>query len=578
MNTQQYNVSDIKLKITWNGIIRRVSVPQSLPFDQLVAKIRSLFGNDGLIHTHFSIKYQDEDGDMVTVSSNEEWAELKRANKIIKIVLFQDKPNSTERSPGESNKYHSHRFHAHHPYHNFSQVPHPFHGRHPLFRYIQLNNNQSSTQSSSLQQIINLKKWNQLHELALKQMESNSFEGLVAAKESLLESLNYSENNRVSLYNLACVEALLGRHHEALSYLRRSIENGYSDYEHIENDEDLVSLRNDTTYQHLVHSLKVKAYRQQQYERCRRGIGGRGYPQHRSPYHQQHHHHRHHYYNIGNCSTNYSPCNQSTTQSNTPFACFRIPIQRESDNVQANPCKEVISQILNQFLNIEPEKTEKVSDAVQSFLAFDAVKQLTLNILSKGFKLGNDDDDDGYENNNEDGVSHLDLLYSLPEFQSLLDAIESLSKDDQPEPPTSNINNSPSTSVPTPTSTSLRVSRKEEDNEEDNEEDKEEEEDDDDDEEIVFDFVADQSLPINDNEDHRQVEDLERGFIQAEVHPSPSSPSQHSPPSLHNNTVTDPNLQLLEAMGFSDIEKNVIALNRADGDLSHAVNILINYL
>jgi len=53
-------------------------------------------------------------------------------------------------------------------------------------------------------------------------------------------------------YNLACSHALLGRLDEALEALRRAIELGYDDWEHVERDEDLASLRKLDAYERVM--------------------------------------------------------------------------------------------------------------------------------------------------------------------------------------------------------------------------------------------------------------------------------------------------------------------------------------
>ncbi len=49
-------------------------------------------------------------------------------------------------------------------------------------------------------------------------------------------------------YNLACSRALLGRVEEALDALRRAVRLGYDDFDHMDKDPDLASLRRDPRY------------------------------------------------------------------------------------------------------------------------------------------------------------------------------------------------------------------------------------------------------------------------------------------------------------------------------------------
>lgn len=53
-------------------------------------------------------------------------------------------------------------------------------------------------------------------------------------------------------YNLACSYALLKHSRPAVDALRKAIELGYSDAEHLEQDSDLDSLRNDPEYRRLL--------------------------------------------------------------------------------------------------------------------------------------------------------------------------------------------------------------------------------------------------------------------------------------------------------------------------------------
>lgn len=53
-------------------------------------------------------------------------------------------------------------------------------------------------------------------------------------------------------YNLACSHALLGKLEDALEALRRAIELGYDDWEHLDKDEDLAGLRRLDSYERII--------------------------------------------------------------------------------------------------------------------------------------------------------------------------------------------------------------------------------------------------------------------------------------------------------------------------------------
>jgi len=93
----------------------------------------------------------------------------------------------------------------------------------------------------------------------MKAMETKTREGLEKARELLKEQATTSPFHRVTpLYNLACVEALLGDNLEkALEYLQEAVAAGWSDVDHIKKDTDLDRLRSLDSYKALVASLEA---------------------------------------------------------------------------------------------------------------------------------------------------------------------------------------------------------------------------------------------------------------------------------------------------------------------------------
>ncbi len=58
-------------------------------------------------------------------------------------------------------------------------------------------------------------------------------------------------------YNLACSLAVSGHRREAIVALRAALEQGYDDFEYLENDGDLDSLRDDPTYVALMREYGI---------------------------------------------------------------------------------------------------------------------------------------------------------------------------------------------------------------------------------------------------------------------------------------------------------------------------------
>lgn len=61
-----------------------------------------------------------------------------------------------------------------------------------------------------------------------------------------------NEGNCVAYYNVACAHALKGNKDEAIRYLKRAVEKGFDRFEHMEEDEDLESLRGDPRFEEIL--------------------------------------------------------------------------------------------------------------------------------------------------------------------------------------------------------------------------------------------------------------------------------------------------------------------------------------
>ena len=73
-----------------------------------------------------------------------------------------------------------------------------------------------------------------------------------------LRLLELEPNDPIVHYNLGCSYSLLGRIGDAVAALERAIELGYRDFEHMERDEDLDTVRADRRYTRLLSKLGVR--------------------------------------------------------------------------------------------------------------------------------------------------------------------------------------------------------------------------------------------------------------------------------------------------------------------------------
>jgi len=87
--------------------------------------------------------------------------------------------------------------------------------------------------------------------------KSGSVQDLEEAKTLILEQISSYESAH-SVYNLACVESLLKNEKPALDYLKRAIDLGWQDLEHIDRDSDLDFIRNTPQFKEIIEKLKEK--------------------------------------------------------------------------------------------------------------------------------------------------------------------------------------------------------------------------------------------------------------------------------------------------------------------------------
>ncbi|MEM7262975.1 MAG: tetratricopeptide repeat protein [Planctomycetota bacterium] len=79
---------------------------------------------------------------------------------------------------------------------------------------------------------------------------------LPRAIDHFRRALEFRPDDRLAHYNLACAYALAGEASNAVASLRRAIQHGFRDPEHMQADEDLRSLRDNSDFQKLIESLQ----------------------------------------------------------------------------------------------------------------------------------------------------------------------------------------------------------------------------------------------------------------------------------------------------------------------------------
>lgn len=94
-------------------------------------------------------------------------------------------------------------------------------------------------------------------QLALKAIELLQAKKYDEAIAVYLEILKVKPNDEQSLYNIACAYALARKPDDAAACLLKAVEAGFTDFELIQSDPDLQSVRNNETYRKIIQSKDI---------------------------------------------------------------------------------------------------------------------------------------------------------------------------------------------------------------------------------------------------------------------------------------------------------------------------------
>jgi len=258
--------------------IRRFTIDSVPTWDQFVQKLQQVFHD--AFHPELRVQYDDQEGDRITITTEIEWKEAMNymgSSPVIKLfikeppnpIYFKDGPPPSLQYFYDLNGNNPQRqkmmdIEARYPgLGNFVPkcLENLFHGG-KILPY----NLPTWLRDSGAITIINLPNLevdldinvNRLFEVLLSHGTRclDQKETLEEGKSILQDAMALSPRHPTVHYNLSCAEALLGNPQKAIEELKISIECGYKNLEHIQQDHDLDSLRNLPEFQNVVDSLK----------------------------------------------------------------------------------------------------------------------------------------------------------------------------------------------------------------------------------------------------------------------------------------------------------------------------------
>jgi tetratricopeptide (TPR) repeat protein len=224
----------LAVKITLDDDIRRVSVdPSTLTYEVLRATVKRLFKTLSDEETDaLTIRYQDDESDWITISSDEELVEAVSLLKNVSSPVLRLSLTRAKQAGGC--------------------------GRWGGFKpwWCQRQAGQGWGQGGCH----GGKRWARgrffgLQNQGLKLLQAGDYKAARALFEEQLSIFNH----HTPIYNIACCEALSGNSKEALAYLQKAVNAGFTDVAHIEKDSDLDSLRDLDEYKTIIANLKANA-------------------------------------------------------------------------------------------------------------------------------------------------------------------------------------------------------------------------------------------------------------------------------------------------------------------------------
>eukprot|EP01101_Sappina_pedata_P013101 TRINITY_DN939_c0_g1_i1.p2 TRINITY_DN939_c0_g1~~TRINITY_DN939_c0_g1_i1.p2 ORF type:complete len:338 (+),score=183.90 TRINITY_DN939_c0_g1_i1:71-1084(+) len=229
-------------KIYFNEEIHRVGIPSAEPsLVQFLDSVKSIFSAEVKDINFLKIQYIDEDGDRITVSSEDEWKEALSTMKAVspkKIYASIDNSRQRHQQPNERK--------ACCPRRNIAQPNKIENAVNALAEGVEIDFESFGNDLVKLPHVLQMR--------SLSLMNNKDYD---KAHNLLKAAVRLNPHSSVDLYNLACVYALTGKNPEACAYLQKSVESGYKDIKHLQSDPDLVSIRKMAEYEEIIQGLKA---------------------------------------------------------------------------------------------------------------------------------------------------------------------------------------------------------------------------------------------------------------------------------------------------------------------------------
>jgi len=276
-------MTTFKLFFNGNSDIRRITldVPDWDSFNRELVQVYPQ-----QYHPELSVRYKDEEGDLITVTSQKEWAtmmETLKGTSPIRLFIAEGKHNGQYFKDGpapEAIGVYAQEEGEKKPVEETENLKTlEFAVPRCLERLLPGGKITPYNLPSWLEGCVEVKRvpggdptialadvdidlcslFESLHKQALSLLNPEAEPQVIKkAKDYLQSMVDMIPNHPLANYNLACAHSLLGELQEAVESLKRAIEGGYSNLKHMIEDTDLNNLHPLPEFQALVDMLKGK--------------------------------------------------------------------------------------------------------------------------------------------------------------------------------------------------------------------------------------------------------------------------------------------------------------------------------
>eukprot|EP01129_Flabellula_baltica_P000401 TRINITY_DN1041_c0_g1_i4.p1 TRINITY_DN1041_c0_g1~~TRINITY_DN1041_c0_g1_i4.p1 ORF type:complete len:407 (-),score=123.43 TRINITY_DN1041_c0_g1_i4:75-1295(-) len=290
-----FKMSIFKIMFSQDNIRKMKVNPFMKDFSSFVLFLREHY--DQFLTQDFLVKYQDEEGDFISVSNQIEWETmfdgLEGVGSLIYLYIqCQDEGYSDDESDTDTdsesdddvgfffpfvrryespsmfnlmrcsghNQVSSNVFFLPRCHQVYPGYSHPPRNIFSCSRYQQQVDPHSGYEQQPKQTQErcphSLIKFIKLNEKALELMNIEDEEHLSLAREFLEHALTLKPNDPITLYNIACIESMLSNEEEAVNQLKKAILFGYDNLNHLLQDKDFDNIKHCDGFKECISMLK----------------------------------------------------------------------------------------------------------------------------------------------------------------------------------------------------------------------------------------------------------------------------------------------------------------------------------